>query len=381
MKRALKILIPTILLLAAAVWAVQRWIDTGTAAARAVCIYSAESAQALDVEAVSAALEAGGLSASVIETDDVAEQAQASLRDGASVLIVSLDAVPENKSLLDAAQTHDADLFFTGIYPGDDYLDAYDKAYYVGSRPEYAGELIGRAAAMAWRAGTLPDANGDLLAEYLAAGSGAPAETMLESALAECEHYGVYTQPCRIAYAADAQAADSSSAAADAQAVSGAADAAAASAATDASAQSVLAQTPETDWDGLDFEPEVILCFGGSACTDARSAADARGWTSRADPPVFFAVTESFTQAQQAADSGCSTVIYYDSAAVSTAVSQMVLNLCRQNYIAQDTGLSPDAHRALWVPYQTYTAAAADAADSAAQGDSAQSGTAGSAAS
>lgn len=339
----------SLVLLGAAWRLVHIWLYAGSTSIRAACIYSESSAWALDYEAVAAQLNESGLETAVCVTEDVLSEAKAQLSDGVSVLVLGLDQAGPDAALLEAAAAQQADLFLVGEHPGDNYLDAYDKVYYIGSRAAYAGELAGQATALAYRGGGIPDLTGNLLLDYLPAGGGsAAADTMLEYALQECEHYGVYTQSCLPQYSEEAEAELE-------------ADAAEAETEPEPELPAGLSEGAAAlafAWRGLETEPEVIYCMDLPALEAAQEYAAYAGWTERETPVAYVAFTANKGQAQQAVSRGCGTVIYYDGEAIGRCAVQMIRNLTQQTYIAANTGLSPDSHAALWVPYQVYRSAA-----------------------
>lgn len=356
------------LLLAAAGGLFRFWMQSATVPRRVACLYDAASTYALDYETVVSQLNEAGMAAAAYQTQDLTGQAGACLADGATVLIVELDAVPEDTGLLDAAARYSADVFLVGAYPGDTYMDHYDKAYYIGSRPEYAGELAGQDAALAYRGGGIPDLTGNLLLDYLSAGMDTgDGATALASAVQECEHYGVYSESCLPQYTAEAQAEEQAEEEADSEA-------ALSEPFTPPEGMSEGAAALAQAWQGRLYEPELIYCAGLDALTSAQEYADYAGWSTREQPVAYVLFTNSLGEAQQGVSRGCATVIYYDAEAVGNCVVQMCRNLAQQNYIAEDTGFAPDEHDALWVPYDMLRSAAANLPETtAAPADSATS--------
>lgn len=344
----------SVLLLAAAGLLFRVWLQSGTVRHRVACLYSNASAYALDYETVVQQLNEAGMDAAAYQTQDLADQAGTCLAGGASVLVVGLDAVPADTSLLEAAARYSADVFLVGTYPGDDYMASYDKVYYVGSRPEYAGELAGQDAALAYRGGAIPDLTGNLLLDYLSAGmEDGNAAVTLAYAVQECEHYGVYSQSCLPQYTAEAEAEEEAEEAADS-------DAALAEPFTPPEGMSEGAAALAQAWLTRVYEPELIYCAGLDALVSAQEYADFAGWSTRENPVSYVLFTDSLGEAQQGVSRGCATVIYYDAEAVGKCIVQMCINLAQQNYIAEDTGFAPDEHSSLWVPYAMLRSAAAN---------------------
>ncbi|MCI2047608.1 MAG: hypothetical protein LKJ90_07825 [Faecalibacterium sp.] len=360
MKRILKAALVALLLAGLTVFAVHTWVHAGANAESAVCVYAPSAAPALDYESVVQTLDEAGIAATLDPNeDDVLAAAKRHLDAGATVLVIGLDQAPEDDSLLQAANAKNANLFFVGAYPGDDYLNSYDKAYYIGSHAEYGGELAGKAAAMIYRNGVIADQTGNALLDYLSTPLNADAEkTLLRYTLAECEHYGVYSESSLTPHAA-ADSSASSEAGTSLETELGLHTGTAESAAftPDYSSLSEGAAALQAAWVDLEYEPEILYCFGAPALQSAEEYAQCSGWMDRACPVQFICFTQSLVEAQQADDGTCGTIVYYDVDAASAAVSHMILNVIQQNYIAESTGLSLDENDALWVPYQLYSSA------------------------
>ena len=360
----------------AAAFLLLRWIGTAEDGLHFACIYAPGSADAMDYDAVAAGMAEDGYQVTVTASSDAAADAEKAIRGGTSLLVVGLDAVPADDALLQTAAAHQAVLLFTGVYPGAEYLESGTNAYYIGSHAENAGEMLGNAAAMAYRAGTLPDTNGDLLLEYLSAGADSDYSRLaLQCALQEAEHYGVYTQSC-LPQTADAAAVEtaasdteagqtaSSAAVSAAAAESAALSAAADSAQTAASAAQSL--TPAESWQNADAAPEIIFCFGADAVQQAEDGLQAMNW---ADSGVqLYVYAASRAQAERAAqDTRCARIVYYDRDTVTQFALQMLLNAAQQKHITQGTGLSVSDASSVWVPLAPWPAvSAADSAASAA---------------
>lgn len=363
MKKLLLRLLLSVLLAGAALWVWRAWVQSGTAPHTVLYLYGSSSVS-LQQDPLLAALRENGLDAAAVQTSDVLAAAEEASRGGTSVLILELEQAPSDMGLLKTAAAHDTQLFFVGAYPGSSYLDSYDAAYFIGSRDAFAGELAGDAVAMAYREGTLADADGNLLLDYLSAADESPAQAARqESLLTECEHYGVYTESALSALQEQTQAEDAQSVTADSPA------------ATAVPAELSLS----TRWADLAYDPDVLLCYSQEQFAEAKAAAQAAGWLDRASPIYFAATAASREQAVQMQADGCNIVVYYDVQAVTDTVTQMVLNFSRQDYIAQGAAYSPDEHRALWLPYRLLESGAANAGASSSSASASASGAAGSA--
>ncbi len=377
MKRIAKAALAAVLLLGLAGFIFYTWVHAGTNAETAVCLYAPGAAEALDYESIVTTLDQAGISATLdANKDDVLAAAERHVNAGATVLVIGLDAAPTDDALLQAASAKNANLFFVGVYPGDDYLNSYDKAYYIGSRPEYGGELAGKAAAMIYRNGVIADQTGNALLDYLSTPLDNNAQkTLLQYTLAECEHYGVYSESSLTPHAAADSSASSEAGGTTLETELGLNTGAASGAAftPDYSTLSEGAAALQTAWADLEYQPEIIYCFGASALQSAEEYAKCSGWLDRACPVQFICFTKNLREAQQADDGICGTIVYYNAEAASEAISQMILNLTQQNDIAESTGLSLDENDALWVPYQLYSSAENDtpAAENSAASESA----------
>ena len=338
MKRLVWKLLFSLFLLGAAYGAYRYWIGLGTAKHTVVYLYSQASAAYLDGDAVVSSLRRNGMDAAAVQTDDVIGEGIRAIRSGASVLILNEAQPLEGTLLLETAERNGTELLFVGAYPGSDFLMQYDKAYYIGSRTAYAGELLGRQVAAEYRSGGLPDQNQDLILEYLNSDtSGTQASAIYTNLLAECEHYGVYTQSAVSAVSEDGTAADAES--------------------VDAASVPAEQQISFTDaWANLAYQPEVIFCLSYDDFITSRGYAQTAGWLDAAVPVAFGGYAMSGLQAAQMYQAGCNVVAYYDVDTVSNVVLQMIMNLAHQDYIAKDTRLSPDENHALWIPSQLYTA-------------------------
>lgn len=351
MKKIILRLLLSLLLLAGAYGAYRLWLLHGTAPHTVSCIYSSGSAVWINADSLLAGLDQEGLHAEAVESEDPFAAALEALQDGSTILIVSLDTAPANFSILDAAAARGATLFFVGEYPGDAFLAAYDKAYYVGSRAEYAGELAGDAAAQAFRSGAAADINQDQLLAYLSTDADtAVKQTWFSSLLQESEHYGVYTADAVSPYVQDSITAD------DAESV----DAAESSA-------SSISQAADP-WSNLAYAPEMIVALGAEDFAQSRQYASNAGWLSRELPPYWIGFAMGARQAAQMRQDGCNAVVYYDADSVTDTILKMVMNISRQDYVAESTGYSPDPQHAVWVPYQLLADASSEG--SAASGTS-----------
>ena len=121
----------------------------------------------LDADTLKTALEAEEVEFLTAEPgESYADAANRLLAAGAGVLIVPQDAASVDSSLLEAAETAGATVFFVGESPSDATLNSSAELWYLGSLASHGGEVLGKAIAMDYRDGTVADANGDLLLQY-----------------------------------------------------------------------------------------------------------------------------------------------------------------------------------------------------------------------
>lgn len=260
--------------------------------------------------------------------DALPEAARGLCEAGARALTISLNE-PLSKetaeALLTVAQENGVSLIFVGEHPGDAVLGGPDLAWYLGSDPALAGEMLGRQAAMLFREGDAPDRNEDHLLQYLwlADEQDAHRATLRRYLLEACEHYGVYSAEL------------------------GSLQGAAAGLQTEAQAA----------WGELAGRPEILLCSGPEAAVAARQAAEALGWRGAgAQLPILCAAPDEETARTLIEDGTAAGCCYYDRDGVTAALAKLAVNAARQEYVAQDTGLTPDGH-AFLLPYRDAQAA------------------------
>ncbi len=272
----------------------------------------------LDAHALKAALETEGVELLTAEPgESYAGAANRLLAAGAEVLIVPQDAAPVDSSLLDAAETAGATVFFVGESPSDATLNSSAELWYLGSLASHGGEVLGKAVAMDYRDGTIADANGDLLLQYYLFQSAPDEEqaSLSNYALAECEHYGVYT-----------------------------------------------AQVSYTDGDGaaLPFDaeslagqsaPEVILCTSAQDAQTALETASALGWMEGEQPVRIYAAADSPEEAEGLVAEGVQAVAHYDPAAMGSTAARMALNALEHQFPGLGTELSSDEAGRFILPY------------------------------
>ena len=272
----------------------------------------------VDEAALKTIVETHGLPFRTADADgSFAAPARQLVTDGARALVISLDKdlSPDDRTALQQlAVEQGITLLFAGFYPGDAFLaECRNLAWYVGSEPALAGELMGKAAAMLYRDGIAPDLNADNLLQY-AWVSGKPDVNEPELrffTLEGCEHYGVYP-----AVAADVRFED---------------------------------ETIAQQWQTLEVRPEVLLCSDADAARAALKLRSELGWQ---DIPVA-TVAANQQEAEALAEEGVAALCYYDLTGVTMALSQMADNTLDQLAINEGTELVPSGNCFL-LPYLSY---------------------------
>ena len=272
----------------------------------------------LDARALKAVLEAEGVELLTAEPgESYADAANRLLAAGAGVLIVPQDDASVDRSLLDAAETAGATVFFVGESPSDATLNSSAELWYLGSLASHGGEVLGKAIAMDYRDGTIADANGDLLLQYYLFQSAPDEEqaSLSNYALAECEHYGVYT--AQVSYT-DGEGA-----------------------ALPFDAESLAGQSA----------PEVILCTSAQDAQTALETASSLGWLEGERPVRIYAAADSPEEAEGLVAEGVQAVAHYDPAAMGSTAARMALNALEHQFPGLGTELSSDEAGRFILPY------------------------------
>ena len=242
---------------------------------------------------------------------DLTQAVQQLTQAGAQVIIFHIAGTLPDTDFTAAARQAGVAMIFAGQAPVRALNTQYDKIWYLGSIAANAGELIGQQVAAAFRSGSLPDADGDLLLDYIALSDGTDtAAEILAAAKWECEHYGVSGSDCE-------------STSALSRGVSPAEEAA------------LVEQ-----WASLAQKPEIIFCIGSDYAKAAYQAAAQLGWLNGDAPVLLAAVTENEATALQLLELGgfCG-LAHYDEAAQTQALYAMTHNLLAQRDVAFGTEL------------------------------------------
>lgn len=272
----------------------------------------------LDADALQSTLEAEGVQLLTAEPgESCAEAADRLLAAGAGVLIVPQDSASVSSSLLEAVDAAGASVLFVGESPSDATLRSSARAWYLGSLASHGGELLGKAIAMDYREGTIADANGDLLLQYYLYQSAPDEEqtALSDYALAECEHYGVYT--AQVSYTDE----EGAPLPFDAEALAG------------------------------QGAPEIILCTSPEDAQSALETAAALGWLEGEQPVRVYAAADTPEEADALLAGGVQAVAHYDPAAMGATAARMALNALEHQFPGLGTELSSDEAGRFILPY------------------------------
>ena len=257
------------------------------------------------------------------------------IEQGAEVIVIGSDVPFTDPDVFTQAAAHSTTLLFVGASPQQKLLNSYDKAWALDNDAAHGGQLLGKQAAMAFREGSLQDVDDDKLLDCigLLPGDYPSAGIVGREFLAECEHYGVYTDlhhnftdvtadlhySLNEVWQRDAQPAD---------------------ALEDDSAGDVSDTS----------QPEVIFCAGSRAAELAHEQARQMGWlgTTR-----IAALAESRESAQALRDAGTADYIaYYDRETATSILSQFTHNALNYRFVAQDCTVQPDENKHFIFGYQ-----------------------------
>ncbi len=323
MKKAIQRILFSLCLLLLAFWILRQWLSLSNAdnTAQVALLYTDIASYALNYDDVAQELTEQGISAHATTVEDWQNEAIQAITNGASFVILGTDTAPENNDLLTCAEQHQASVIFVGHYPGEDYLASYDKAYFVGSRLEYASELAGEAMARVFKNQKIVDRNENLLLDYLIAFD-LPEHQLFSDTLEECEHHGVYVQNCF---------------------------------------PPILKPEPdETDmippdtsasWTDCTTAPEMILCGNFHDLEKAVTWVNEHKW----QDVSYAAFMNHIEEVEKAADMGCSIMVYYDTKYISDTVAQLTQALMQHQSIIDTLHFASDETGAFWIPYQLRT--------------------------
>lgn len=337
MKSILRRVLISLVLLLLAGGTLYHWMDPHSSAKglRVHFLYTKEAAYAVDYDGLAQALNDQGISATVRQTPGWESEAKRAIRDGIPVLVLGITDTPWDSQLLAYAQRNGTTLLFVGQYPGDDYLGQYDKAYYIGSHLEYAGELAGQQLAQGFQDGTIPDRNGNQILEYLVA-SQSPKHQLFRHTLAECEHHGVYTQDSLTQIPANAALP------------------------LDENGKSIL----PAHWSECITAPEAILCGSFAELQEVTDWCAEKGWTDVA-LTTFMSTAQ---QAEQAHALGSDWVVLYDAQTIGDTVLAMIHNMVQSQSMTHGLNIAPDEMGAVWQPYLLDSTTEPNGSDPAADG-------------
>ena len=325
MKQQLKQLFFRLLLSAALIvfcwWIFVQWLSPSmNRHVKAAILYTEESWYAAYYEPLASALRGRGMESEAVCVDDWEKQAIRAIARGADVVVIGTHKPPQDDRVITYAEDQGATLLFIGSTPGEEYLSRYDRAYFIGSRIEYAGELAGQTMADSFMDGRFPDLNGNLLLDYLIA-SDLPEYPLFPGTLQECEHFGVYTQNALLNLILE-------------------------------SAQSDIPEEERVPpvWTDSTVQPEVILCGSFADLEKAIALSAEKGWVG----VNYTAFMRSKDQAVEAVEMGCGAIIYYDAKTVSEVLEAMIVNLSDHAAISEGLPYAPSEPGEIWIPYQQF---------------------------
>lgn len=244
------------------------------------------------------------------------------IEQGAQVLIVSEDEDILDPALLRLARRHSVPLVVVGRSPQLQEMEDYDKLWYVGSNPALGGELLGEEMAMGFRDGTIADANGDLLLQYILYLSdiGPYHQALSYYALQECEHYGVYSNLLEYLDENDAPLPFTAEALAGQQ------------------------------------KPELLLCTTAGDARFLYDLAEQLGWLEGDAPVRIAAVAENPELAQALVNDGVAVAAsYYDIDQITQVAGQLALNALDKQFAGQGLELQPDETGRFFIPFGLVT--------------------------
>lgn len=95
------------------------------------------------------------------------EQVDALLSKGVNVLAINLVDPAAGQTIIDKAKAANVPVVFFNKDPGAEALKTYDKAYYVGTKPEESGIIQGQLIEKVWKAHPELDLNKDGVIQYV----------------------------------------------------------------------------------------------------------------------------------------------------------------------------------------------------------------------
>lgn len=242
------------------------------------------------------------------------DAAKRMVHSGVRVIIVGQNSTDPQTHLISLLEQEPVTLLFVGHRPDLSALGNEDKAWYLGSNDAHGGELLGGAITDAFKAGTIPDLNGDHILQVLVINE----SSLTQHALEECEHLGVYSE---VIPAKDETGAP-------------------------------LPLTAEA-YAGI-ARPEFILCDNGLDARPAHELAQAMGWLDGENPVRIGCSAASKDGAAGLLADGITDlpVPYYDVDAVSQSAAVFVQNILDFRFIGQGTPLVPNSADRFILPYQ-----------------------------
>ncbi len=260
-------------------------------------------------------LEEQGITLLTRENGETDAQAIQRMADAGARAIIVGESTPNGGLNMTNQLDEDAlTLLFVGNHPHQTVLSESDKAWYLGSDSAHGGEMLGTEIANRFKSGEIEDRNQDLLLQVMVVGK----SDMIDHALAECEHLGVYTEV--LSYV------DSD--------------------------EKPLPFTAEGYADAP--MPEFILCDYASDARSAHELAQQLGWIEGENPIQIGCSAGSKEDAQSLLKDGIVSlpVPYYDVDEVTRNAAAFIQNVLDFKFVSQGTDLSPNREDRFMVPYQ-----------------------------
>lgn len=233
---------------------------------------------------------------------------------GARVIVIAESVQDEDADILELTADDAITLLFVGRSPSLETLANNDKSWYLGSDSAHGGEILGGQIAADFKSGAISDLNGDQLLQVMVVGE----SSMIDNALKQCEHLGVY--PDVLSYADENG--------------------------------TPLPFTAEAFADTA--RPEFILCNSGIEARSAHDLAAELGYF-EGDNPVRIGCSAASEQgARSLLADGITdlSIPYYDVDTVTQTAAIFIENALDYKFISQGTDLMPNSDNHFIIPYQ-----------------------------
>ncbi len=291
----------------------RQWIEAAQQPPMAAIISTEEDGLSADLTQVLQKLEQDGYRTAVYaDCSDLQAATEQLTAEGAQVIVYRIAGNLPDSDFTAVARKNGVAMIFAGQAPVRALNTQYDKLWYLGSSVNDAGEQLGQQVALAFKGGSVADANEDLTLNYLTVTDGTEtADGIIAAITWECGLYGVSGADQAAVFARTRRAA-------------------------------VTSEELAEQWAALS-RPEVILCVGKEYTQLAEQAARQLGWLDGDTPVQLAAVVESEAAARELLQSPvyCG-MVYYDKAAELDALYTMTANLLEHRDISYGLELRRD---------------------------------------